>query len=52
VSVDVDPAQVINDLIPILRPLMGDDVEIVLEVDPDHGWIRVDPTGLEQSSSI
>ena len=48
VSVDVDPAQVISDLIPILRPLMGDDVEIVLEVDPDHGWIRVDPTGLEQ----
>ena len=27
---------------------MGDDVRIALEADPKHGWIRVDPTQLEQ----
>ena len=48
IPVDVDPAQVIDDLIPILKPLMGDDVHIVLEFQAEHGWIRVDPTQLEQ----
>ncbi len=47
VPVDVDPAQVIVDLVPILEPLLGDDVEIALEF-AEHGWIRVDPTQLEQ----
>lgn len=46
--VDVDPAQVIEDLVPILKPLMGDDVHIELEFQATHGWIRVDPTQLEQ----
>jgi len=46
--VNVDPAQVIDDLIPILRPLMGNDVEIVLQDDSRHGWVRVDPTEIEQ----
>jgi two-component system cell cycle sensor histidine kinase/response regulator CckA len=46
--VDVDPAQVIADLVPILGPLMGDDVHIALDIEPKHGWIRVDPTQLEQ----
>lgn len=48
IPVDVDPAQVIGDLIPILKPLMGDDVHVVLDFQADHGWIRVDPTQLEQ----
>ena len=48
IPVDVDPAQVISDLIPILGPLMGDDVRVSLVVEPDHGWTRVDPTQLEQ----
>jgi PAS domain S-box-containing protein len=46
--VDIDPAQVIADLVPMLRPLMGDDIEVVVEVEAEHGWIRVDPTQLEQ----
>ena len=45
--VDIDPAQVIADLVPMLRPLMGD-VEVEVEVEAEHGWIRVDPTQLEQ----
>ena len=46
--VDIDPAQVIADLVPMLRPLMGDDIEVAVEVEAEHGWIRVDPTQLEQ----
>jgi two-component system cell cycle sensor histidine kinase/response regulator CckA len=46
--VDVDPAQVIADLLPILEPLMGDGIEIELDIRGKHGWIRVDPTQLEQ----
>ncbi|HXU84734.1 MAG TPA: ATP-binding protein [Verrucomicrobiae bacterium] len=45
--VDVDPAVVITGLLPILAPLLGE-VVIVLEVDPDHAWVRVDPSQLEQ----
>jgi two-component system cell cycle sensor histidine kinase/response regulator CckA len=48
VPVDIDPGQVIADLVPILRPLMGDDVDVALDVEAEHGWIRVDPTQLEQ----
>jgi two-component system, cell cycle sensor histidine kinase and response regulator CckA len=48
VPVDIDPAQVISDLLPMLRPLMGDGIEVAVEVAADHGWIRVDPTQLEQ----
>ena len=48
VPVDVDPAQVIADLLPILEPLMGDGIEIGLDIRGKHGWIRVDPTQLEQ----
>ena len=46
--VDVDPAQVIADLVPIFGPLMGDDVDVALHVEAKHAWIRVDPTQLEQ----
>jgi PAS domain S-box-containing protein len=48
VPVDIDPAQVIADLVPMLKPLMGDDINVVVEVEAEHGWIRVDPTQLEQ----
>jgi two-component system cell cycle sensor histidine kinase/response regulator CckA len=48
VPADVDPAQVITDLLPILEVLLGRDVEIELKFDADHGWVRVDPTQLEQ----
>ena len=47
VPMDIDPAQVIVDLVPMLKPLMGD-ITVVLQVEDGHGWIRVDPTQLEQ----
>jgi two-component system cell cycle sensor histidine kinase/response regulator CckA len=48
IPVDIDPAQVIADLVPILKPLLGDDVGVVLDLEAEHGWVRVDPTQLEQ----
>jgi CheY-like chemotaxis protein len=45
--VDVDPAAVISGLVPILTPLLGD-TRIALDVEPNHAWVRVDPTQLEQ----
>jgi PAS domain S-box-containing protein len=48
VPIDVDPESIIADLIPILGPLLGDSVELSLKVTTGHGWIRVDPTQLEQ----
>jgi two-component system cell cycle sensor histidine kinase/response regulator CckA len=44
---DVDPAAVIDGLLPILAPLLGE-VVVALDIDPDHAWVRVDPTQLEQ----
>ena len=44
----LDPAQVVADLVPMLQPMLGKDIDLVLEVDPDHGWVRVDPVQLEQ----
>jgi PAS domain S-box-containing protein len=46
--VDIDPAQVITALVPILGPLLGEDVQIRLEIAKDHAWVRADPTQLEQ----
>ena len=48
VPIDVDPGQVILDLMPILEPLMGDCVEVAIDLESGHGWVRVDPTQLEQ----
>ncbi|MGK2851160.1 MAG: hybrid sensor histidine kinase/response regulator [Candidatus Limnocylindrales bacterium] len=46
--VDVDPARIVNDLVPILRPLLGDRISLDIRVDSTHAWVRVDPTQLEQ----
>ena len=46
--VDVDPAQVVADLVPILGPLLGDGINIALDIETIHAWVRVDPTQLEQ----
>jgi two-component system, cell cycle sensor histidine kinase and response regulator CckA len=32
----------------MLQPMLGEDIDLVLQVDPDHGWVRVDPVQLEQ----
>jgi two-component system cell cycle sensor histidine kinase/response regulator CckA len=44
----LDPAQVIADLVPMLQPMLGKDIDLIVQVDPDHGWVRVDPVQLEQ----
>jgi two-component system, cell cycle sensor histidine kinase and response regulator CckA len=44
----LDPAQVVADLVPMLQPMLGKDIDLVLEIDPGHGWVRVDPVQLEQ----
>ena len=48
VPIDVDPGRVVTDLMPILRPLLNDDVVVVLDIDSPHGWVRADPAQLEQ----
>ena len=48
VPVDLDPAVLIVGLRPILKPLLNDGIEIVLDLDHPHDWIRVDPGQLEQ----
>ena len=44
----LDPGQVITDLVPLLQPLLGDAIDVVLHIQPDHPWILVDPVQLEQ----
>jgi two-component system cell cycle sensor histidine kinase/response regulator CckA len=44
----VDPARVISDMLPILRLLMSDEVEIRLDARRGGASIRVDPEALEQ----
>lgn len=44
----LDPAQVIADLVPMLQPMLGKDIDLVFQVDSDQAWVRVDPVQLEQ----
>ena len=44
----VDPADLIAGLLPILRPLLGDDVRLEFRLGALRGFIRVDPRQLEQ----
>ena len=44
----LDPAQVIADLVPMLQPMLGKDIDLVVDVEPGSGWVRVDPVQLEQ----
>jgi PAS domain S-box-containing protein len=44
----LDPAQVIADLVPMLQPMLGKDIDLVVEAEPGSGWVRVDPVQLEQ----
>jgi two-component system cell cycle sensor histidine kinase/response regulator CckA len=48
VPMDLDPAGLIRNLLPVLKPLLNDSIEIVLAMDHPHDWIRVDPGQLEQ----
>jgi two-component system, cell cycle sensor histidine kinase and response regulator CckA len=44
----LDPAQVVADLVPMLQPMLGKDIDLVVQADPGSGWVRVDPVQLEQ----
>jgi two-component system cell cycle sensor histidine kinase/response regulator CckA len=44
----VDPGRVLVDMLPMLRSLLSEDVEIVLDVEPGRSWVRIDPVALDQ----
>jgi two-component system, cell cycle sensor histidine kinase and response regulator CckA len=44
----LDPAQVILDLVPMLQPMLGKDIDLVVNIESGSGWVRVDPVQLEQ----
>ena len=44
----VDPARVLADMLPMLRSLLSDDIDVVMDVEPSRFWIRIDPVALDQ----
>jgi nitrogen-specific signal transduction histidine kinase/ActR/RegA family two-component response regulator len=44
----VDSGRILLDMLPMLRPLLSEDIEVVLDVVPDQSWIRIDPVALDQ----
>ncbi|MGK7313522.1 MAG: PAS domain S-box protein [Candidatus Longimicrobiales bacterium M2_2A_002] len=44
----IEPATVLQDMLPMLGRLIGEDIELVTEIDPDAGRVRVDSVQLEQ----
>ncbi|MEX2183771.1 MAG: ATP-binding protein [Chloroflexota bacterium] len=48
VPLDVDPGSIVTGLVPMLGPLLGDDVRLELDIAMRHAWVRVDPTQFEQ----
>jgi two-component system, cell cycle sensor histidine kinase and response regulator CckA len=48
VPVPLDPAVVIGELLPILRPLLSEDIRVVLEAERGGPSILIDPVALEQ----
>lgn len=42
------PTSVIEGMLPMLRRLIGEDIELVTEIEPEVGSIRVDPVQMEQ----
>jgi PAS domain S-box-containing protein len=44
----LDPAEVLLGFTPMLRRLLGEDIDLVIEPDPGIGRVRVDPVQLEQ----
>ena len=44
----VDPGRVLLDMLPMLRPLLSEDIEVVFDVAPNENWIRIDPVALDQ----
>ena len=48
VPIRVDPARIITDLLPILRPLLSEGVEVTVHAQPGGPSILIDPVALEQ----
>ena len=44
----VDPGRVLVDMLPMLRSLLSEDIDLVLDVEPGKSWIRIDPVALDQ----
>ena len=44
----IDTGRVILDMLPMLRSLVSEDIEIVLDVEPGKSWVRIDPIALDQ----
>ena len=44
----IEPNQIVRDLAGMLRRLIGEDVRLSLELDPDAGLVKADPAQLEQ----
>jgi PAS domain S-box-containing protein len=44
----VDPGRVLLDMLRMLRSLLSEDVEVVLDVEPGRTWVRIDPVALDQ----
>ena len=44
----VDPGRVLLDMLPMLRSLLSEDVEVILDVEPGRTWVRIDPVALDQ----
>ena len=44
----IDFNEIVRDSEEMLRRLIGEDVEIVTRLDPEAGWVKVDPIQIEQ----
>jgi two-component system cell cycle sensor histidine kinase/response regulator CckA len=44
----VDAGRVLLDMLPMLRSLLSEDIEIVFDVEPGSCWVRIDPVALDQ----
>ena len=44
----VRPGDVVAEMLPMLRRLIGEDIELDASLDPDAGRIRIDPVQMEQ----
>jgi PAS domain S-box-containing protein len=44
----VDTGRILLDMLPMLRPLLAEDINVVLDVVPGRSWIRIDPVALDQ----
>jgi PAS domain S-box-containing protein len=44
----VDPGRVLLDMLPMLRSLLPEDIDVVLDIEPGRVWIRIDPVALDQ----